>query len=187
MSPSPPTPTKMNQLDIAGDEAETVISSSGEGWSLRVLIGFSVGLLLTFCGAIITLGIVSAAVVGLSNGEWHASLMLFLVAAVPVCMGGIFALHYFRLGWNTTTITITKDRLAIRYDGKLPRKSYRVPLAEIKCLIVRTEFGHLKLIMRLGCWRNDVRTILSQGTMEELRWVEGLIRSRMSGGGWACG
>ena len=81
----------MNQLNIAGDEAETVISSSGEGWSLRVLIGFSVGLLLTFCGAIITLGIVSAAVVGLSNGEWR---MARFTHAVSRCRGS--RLH----GWD---------------------------------------------------------------------------------------
>ena len=183
MNPSPPTPTKMNQLNIAGDEAETVISSSGEGWSLRVLMGFPVGLLLAFCGAIITLGIVSAAVVGLSNGEWHASLMLFLVAAVPVCMGGIFALHYFRLGWNTTTITITKDRLAIRYDGKFSRKSYRIPLADIKRLTVRAVWGRPNLEIRL--WFRDFRTLLQQGTKEELHWVERLIRSRLIDGGWA--
>ena len=127
----------------------------------------------------------SAAVVGLLNGEWHASLMLFLVAAVPVCMGGIFALHYFRLGWNTTTITITKDRLAIRYDGKFSRKSYRIPLAEIKRLTVLTVFGNPVLKMGLGLLGRDFRTILQRGTKEELHWVEGLIRSRLIDGGWA--
>ena len=175
-----------NQLTIVGDNIESVISSSGEGWSRRVILGFTTGLFLTFCGAIFTLGLATASVGPLLNGLWHDSLLLLLFSPAPVCMGGGIALYYFRLGWNATTITITNDRLAIRYDGKLAGESYNVPMAEIKYLQVQARMGYPSLVMRLGCFRNDIRTILHNGTMKELHRVEHLIQSRLKDGGLTC-
>ena len=177
---------KMNQLNISGNEVETVISCGGEGWSPRVRAGLIVGLIFAAIGAIITLALATAAFGHLLKGLWHESLLFLLFAPVPVCMGGVCVFHFFRLGWNSTTVRITGDFLSVDHDGKLSKKSYRVPLSEIKRLKVRSKFGH-QLVMRLGRWRNESRTILQQGSIAELHSVEDLIRSRLADGGWSCG
>ena len=176
----------MNQLNISDNEVETAISCGGEGWSPRVLAGLIVGLLFAAIGATITLAFATAAFGYLLKGLWHESLLFLFFAPVPICMGGVCVLHFFRLGWNATTVMITSDFLSVDHDGKLSQSSYRVPLSEIKKLKVRTKFGH-QLVMGLGRFRNETRTILQQGSIGELHSVEDLIRSRLTDSGWSCG
>ena len=171
-------------MNVSITEDETIISSAGEGWTPRVLIGFTSGAILTLIGAVITLAFLLGAIAKALDASWHDSLLLLFFSPLPLCAGCVFLLHYFRLGWNETILTLTENQMAVSHNGNFRPQPYRVPLSEIDQLHVATRFGERGLDVRLRrLWANDRRRIFHRGTKKELDRIEDLVRSKLEGKG----
>ena len=178
MKPSPLLFQPTSRLTLGGTEDEVIISCQGRGLTTGTLIWLTIwGVWVLGSVAIFLCALAAPLRTEVNTRDY---LLVISVLLVLIGVGITFMLQCFQSGWNNTTVSITHEKIAVRYMGKFARRPYSFPLSKIREIGIRYD----RLVIMF--YFRDYRTVIPGGTKAELEWVEDAILTRMKKGGWKC-
>ena len=162
-----------SQLTIGGTEDDVVIYCRGEGPTVRVLVGMLAWGSLAVVG--LPLFLVAMIAPLRASVNWYSYLFTLAVLAVLISVGLAFCVQCWQRGWNSSVVTISRDRIHVQFKGAFSRDACTFLLSKIRSTRVQTSAlsgfstGTFGMCLVVGHPYNDC--ILKGGSKVELEWA----------------
>ena len=168
-----------SKLSREETHGKVTISCKGSGVTAGTLAWLAFWGTLTLVVVAVFLSVLLAIILGparIQDCYWVLGILLVLAG-----VGVQLMFECLESGWALQIVTITQDRISVRYEGKHTPQPYSFPLSSVK------KIGVSHNMLQIMFYFRDFRALLAGGTETELEWVEELIRTNMKSRGYRCG